>query len=299
MYVDLIQNTSLIVALTTLYSLLSRLKGYGETWGKILLGLLFGGVAMVGMQLPFHYAPGVFYDGRSIILAMAGLFGGGTTAVVSTVLAGVYRAQIGGAGVWAGLGTILGCAGVGLILRRGCGKASKQMGELIDDLLKFSRLGRKSIIIGDVSLDDALKAAVETFSDQIERTGAQVNFPEQMPVIQGDLTLVIHVLINLLENALKYHKPAEPPVIDIGIEIEDQYAVVSISDNGIGIEPEYHEKIFKMFQRLHSQAEYPGTGIGLAAVKKAVQMMGGDVRVESESGKGSVFKIKLLSAMTA
>jgi len=127
MYVDLIQNTSLMVALTTLYSLLSRLNRYGETWGKVLSGLLFGGVAMVGMQLPFHYAPGVIYDGRSIILAMAGLFGGGTAAVVSMVLAGACRAYMSGAGMWAGLGTIIGCAGVGLAFRRGYGNRPDRM----------------------------------------------------------------------------------------------------------------------------------------------------------------------------
>ena len=82
------------------------------------------------MQLPFHYAPGIIYDGRSIILAMAGLFGGGTTAVVSTVLAGAYRAQMGGAGVWAGLATIIGCAGVGLAFRRAYGNRPDRMGIL-------------------------------------------------------------------------------------------------------------------------------------------------------------------------
>ena len=106
------------------------------------------------------------------------------------------------------------------------------------------------------------------------------------------MTLATHIFINLLENALKYHKPNVPPVIDFGFEVEDPYVVISVADNGIGIAPEYHDKIFKMFQRLHSQAEYPGTGIGLAAVKKVVQMMGGRVWVESEPGKGSIFKIK-------
>ena len=118
-----------------------------------------------------------------------------------------------------------------------------------------------------------------------------------MPLIQGDITLTTHLFINLLENAIKYHQPDEAPAIDVGFEVEDESVVVSVADNGIGIAPEYHEKIFNIFQRLHSQTEYPGTGIGLAAVKKAVQIMGGQAWVESEPGKGSIFKIKLLKAM--
>ena len=176
-------------------------------------------------------------------------------------------------------------------------KASKQMGELIDDLLKFSRLGRKGIKSENVSLDEVFKSAIETLSDQIKKTDARISLPESMPVIQGDLALATHIFINLLENALKYHKPDAPPLIDVGVEVKDQTVVISVADKGIGIAPEYHEKIFNIFQRLHSQAEYPGTGIGLAAVKKAMQIMGGQVWIESEIDKGSVFKIKALKAM--
>lgn len=172
-------------------------------------------------------------------------------------------------------------------------KAGRQMGDLIDDLLKFSRLGRRAIRLEAVPLGDVLNKAVETLSDQIESAGARVSLPAEMPLVQGDLTLATHIFINLLENALKYHQPEESPRIDVGIEIQDQAVAVSVADNGIGIAPEYHEKIFKIFERLHSQAEYPGTGIGLAAVKKAVQIMGGRVRVESEPGRGSVFEVKL------
>ena len=178
-------------------------------------------------------------------------------------------------------------------------KASGQMGELIDDLLNFSRLGRKAITSENVPLDDVFKSVMETLSDPMEKTGTRVNLPERMPVIQGDLTLTTHIFINLLENAVKYRKPDEPPCIDVAFEVDDQMVTVSVSDNGIGIEPAYHEKIFNIFQRLHSQADYPGTGIGLAAVKKAVQIMGGRVWAESALGKGSVFKIKVLTATTA
>lgn len=178
-------------------------------------------------------------------------------------------------------------------------KAGKQMGDLIDDLLKFSRLGRKAIKPVTVSLDDVLKSAIATLSDQIQRTNGRVRFPRRMPAVRGDLLLTTHIFINIFENALKYRKPDETPLIDVGFEVKAPYVIVSVSDNGIGIAPEYHEKIFNIFQRLHSQADYPGTGIGLAAVKKAVQMMGGKVWIESERDKGSVFNIKVLLATTA
>ncbi|MBU4319219.1 MAG: PocR ligand-binding domain-containing protein [Proteobacteria bacterium] len=178
-------------------------------------------------------------------------------------------------------------------------KASRQMGLLIDDLLKFSRMGRKAIKCENISLDEVLKAAVETVSDLAKKTSARIHIPEQMPLIHGDFTLTTHIFINLLENAMKYHKPDEPPCVEVGIEAEDPYVVVSVMDNGIGIAPEYHEKIFKIFQRLHNQEDYPGTGIGLAAAKKALQITGGKIGVESQPGEGSVFKVKLLAAIKA
>ena len=170
------------------------------------------------------------------------------------------------------------------------------MGNLIDDLLQFSRLGRNAIKSEAVPLDGIFKTAMETLSSQIKETNARIDLPQEMPVIRGDVTLSTHIMINFFDNAIKYHKPNEPPVIHVSFEMEDPYVVVSVADNGIGIEPEYHEKIFNIFQRLHSQADYPGTGIGLAAVKKAAQIMGGRVWLESEPGKGSFFKIKLLRA---
>ena len=172
-------------------------------------------------------------------------------------------------------------------------KAGKQMGQLIDDLLKFSRMGRKSIQCEAVPLENVLKETINVLSDQMEMSKARVDFPKTMPVIQGDRALTTHVFINLLENAIKYHKPNEAPEVDIVWEAQDESVVISVSDNGLGIAPEYHDKIFNIFQRLHNQEDYPGTGIGLAAVKKALQMMGGEVRVESELGQGSVFKVTM------
>ena len=172
-------------------------------------------------------------------------------------------------------------------------KASGQMGILIDDLLKFSRLGRKSIETARVSLDDVFAGALETLSDELEKVNALISIPKQMPIVKGDFTLVTHILINLLDNAIKYRKLNERLEIDIGFELDDGFVVVFVTDNGIGIAPEYHEKIFNIFQRLHTQEDYPGTGIGLAAVKKGMQILGGQVGVESELGKGSIFRIRI------
>jgi PAS domain S-box-containing protein len=128
MVLNLILNASLLVALTTLYNLLIRVRKDGKVWIKILSGLLFGGIAVAGMMMPVHYAPGVIYDGRSIVLAMAGLFGGGTVAGVSIVVAGAYRAYLAGNGMWAGLATIISCAMVGLAFRRACGNRPSKLG---------------------------------------------------------------------------------------------------------------------------------------------------------------------------
>jgi PAS domain S-box-containing protein len=118
MLVELINNAALLVALSALYGLLARVRHTGAERNKILSGLLFGGLAVAAMNMHFHYSPGIIYDGRSIVLTLAGLFGGGIVAAVSVALAGAYRAYLGGPGVWAGMATILFCAMVGLAVRR-------------------------------------------------------------------------------------------------------------------------------------------------------------------------------------
>jgi len=130
MYIGLIQNAGLLLSLSILYSLLTRTPGIGKRWGKVLSGILFGGMAVIGMTLPIHYSAGIIYDGRSIILGMAGLFGGGIASAISILIAGVYRIQIGGAGVWAGLATIIGCAMTGLAFRRFYGNRPEEIGTL-------------------------------------------------------------------------------------------------------------------------------------------------------------------------
>jgi PAS domain S-box-containing protein len=127
-YLSLIQNAALLVALSTLYGLLARLRKDDGPRSRLLSGVLFGAVAVAGMLLPFRYQPGIIYDGRSIILAMAGLFGGGIGSLVSIVLAGAYRVYLGGSGVWAGLATIVVCPMVGLAFRRACQNRPEKLG---------------------------------------------------------------------------------------------------------------------------------------------------------------------------
>lgn len=172
-------------------------------------------------------------------------------------------------------------------------QASKQMGLLIDDLLGFSRLGRASVKFRPVMLAEIFRAAVDSLAPQIAKTQASIEIPAKLPSVVGDFPLLTNIFVNLLDNALTYCPEHRQPRIEIGVVVQGEYAVVSVSDNGLGIEPQYHQKIFKMFQRLHSDSEYKGTGIGLAAVKKVVQIMRGQVWVESQNGMGSTFKVQL------
>ena len=118
MYATLIQNSAFLIALSTLYNIIARIRGIGKFWIRAINGLLFGTIAIACMNIPFHYDTGIIYDARSIILSMAGLFGGGVCALISTLVAGLYRAYLGGAGVWAGLATIVSSSAIGLAYRR-------------------------------------------------------------------------------------------------------------------------------------------------------------------------------------
>ncbi|MEW8684124.1 MAG: ATP-binding protein, partial [Candidatus Thiodiazotropha endolucinida] len=128
---------------------------------------------------------------------------------------------------------------------------------------------------------------------RIENCDARLVIEKPLATPLGDATLIGQQFRNLIDNALTYHKPDIAPVIRIASKRDDDRVFITIEDNGIGIAPEYHQKIFQVFQRLHSQDEYPGTGVGLAIVAKAARMMSGEVRVESSIGAGSRFTIVL------
>lgn len=171
--------------------------------------------------------------------------------------------------------------------------ASARMGQLIDELLQYARLGRKAVVLQPVSLHTILTTVVKDLSSRINQTGAQLRLPDTLPLVRGAPTLLGQVFINLLDNALLYHRPGTVPHVTVSCQAENGHVRICVADNGLGISPEYHEKIFTMFQRLQSQEAYPGTGVGLAIVKKATELMGGQVWVESEVGKGSTFFVEL------
>ncbi|MCQ8127887.1 PAS domain S-box protein [Methylomonas rivi] len=169
----------------------------------------------------------------------------------------------------------------------------ERMGELIDDLLAYSRMERRKLDSLTLDLAVLVDQAIKEKADAIAASGAEIVTDLPSVRVRADANGLSLVMRNLLENALKFSAKAERPRIDIGFRLEEERVVVRIADNGIGFDMLYHERIFEIFQRLHRLEDYPGTGIGLALVKKAVQRMGGDVWAESAPGQGARFYVQL------
>jgi len=166
-------------------------------------------------------------------------------------------------------------------------KGTERMKKLINDLLAFSRVGSKGKDFKDVDMEMIFDSVVYGFGDLIGFTGAVV-MKRRLPVIKADETLMALLLQNLIGNALKFKK-AEPAEVIVSCEEGRTEYVFSVKDNGIGIEPQYYERIFVIFQRLNSRKDYPGTGIGLSICKRIVERHKGRIWVESIPGQGSVF----------
>lgn len=176
-------------------------------------------------------------------------------------------------------------------------QASTHMGRLIDDLLNYSRLGRKAIVLKPVALAQVLDNIRNTLQPRVTETGATLQIPADLPMVTGDWTLLTQTFTNLIDNALTYRKSDVPLQVSLQWRnSDDGHVVISVADNGIGIASEHFEKIFSVFQRLHNQDEYPGTGIGLSVVQKATGMQDGKVWLESTVGSGSTFYVQLPAA---
>jgi signal transduction histidine kinase len=173
--------------------------------------------------------------------------------------------------------------------------AAKHMGELIDALLAFSRMGRQSLSVGKVNFTDIVKEIVaRTAAEEPQRIIEWRIDP--LPEVCGDAALLRQVWVNLIANAVKYTRDRSPAIIEIKTEEADGETVFSIKDNGAGFDMAYADKLFGVFQRLHHSDEFEGTGIGLATVRRIISKHGGRAWAEGAVGKGAVISFSLPKA---
>lgn len=170
---------------------------------------------------------------------------------------------------------------------------AKRMDALILDLLGYSKVSRTVAAKEPLDAGAVVRETLKEFEASIAERGATVTAAESFPRVLGDRVLLGRVLANLLANALKFVPGGVAPRVEIGAETVEGRVRLWVRDNGLGIDPLYRGRIFGLFERLHAQNEFPGTGIGLAIVSRAAERMGGRVDFESELGKGSRFWIEL------
>lgn len=183
-------------------------------------------------------------------------------------------------------------------IQRIMGSAQK-MDALIQDLLAYSQLSRSDLQFTAVETAPLIAAVVSSLEDEIRNAHARVEIVGDALQVKAHPVTLTHALGNLLGNALKFTRENQPPVIVIRTVDHGESVRISVQDNGIGIAPEHHERIFRVFERLHGQDAYPGTGIGLAIVRKGIERMNGRVGVTSEPNEGSLFWIELPKAVSA
>jgi light-regulated signal transduction histidine kinase (bacteriophytochrome) len=171
--------------------------------------------------------------------------------------------------------------------------ASKRMDTLIQDLLIYSRLNRSDLQLEPVLLDVVLNDALIQLENEVKSKNATVEIIQPLPAVCAHQGTLIQVCTNLISNALKFVTPGTIPHVKIWAETSQELSKFYFQDNGIGIAEEYHTRIFRVFERLHGVEAYPGTGIGLAIVRKGMERMNGRASLVSEPGKGSMFWIEL------
>lgn len=170
-------------------------------------------------------------------------------------------------------------------------EGAKRMQRLINDLLLYSRVGTKGKAFAPTPLDHIVADAKANLTVAIEEAKAEIAV-DPLPVINGDATQLAQLMQNLIGNALKFRD--EVPVrVHVSAQREGALWKIAVQDNGIGIQPQYADRIFMIFQRLHTREQYPGTGIGLSVCKKIVERHGGRIWVEPAPEKGSIFTFTL------
>ncbi len=174
--------------------------------------------------------------------------------------------------------------------------ASRKMGQLIDDLLAFSRMGRIEMIESNVVLDTLVQETIQAMAPDVRQRNIVWVVPS-LPVVRGDPAMLKQVFANLLGNAVKYTGPRETAQIEVGCMGEEEGRLIFfVRDNGVGFEMKYADKLFGVFQRMHRADQFEGTGIGLANVRRIIARHGGRVWAEAALDRGAVFYFTLRAA---
>lgn len=171
-----------------------------------------------------------------------------------------------------------------------------RMDRLITDLLAYSRLSRAELRLERVDLGIVMKTVLRDLEAQVGESGAQIDVAWPLPAVRGNTTILVQVIANLVSNAIKFVDRGVVPRIAIAGARDGPVARLLIGDNGIGIAPEHREHVFGVFERLHGHERYPGTGIGLAIVKKGLERMDGSVRILDREGGGTTFELSMQAA---
>jgi len=174
-------------------------------------------------------------------------------------------------------------------------QASTRMDDLIRDLLAYGRLSSAELPLLQIDPANVLSNVLEQIRESETGTKAKIKVQKSLPKVSANPVMLEQIFLNLLRNAVKFVPRGVIPRISISAQEQGEWVRLCVQDNGIGIDPQYHERIFRVFERL-SPNEYAGTGIGLAIVQKGVERMGGRVGLESELGKGSCFWLDLRKA---
>jgi light-regulated signal transduction histidine kinase (bacteriophytochrome) len=170
------------------------------------------------------------------------------------------------------------------------------MGQLIEDLLRFSRLSRQPISKGRVNIFEMVNTIVQELRNEAGEREMEIRVGE-LPEVTGDASLLRQVFVNLLSNAFKFTRKNKA-LIEVGCETSSQENIFFVRDNGAGFDMAYSEKLFSVFQRLHTEDQFEGTGVGLSIVQRIVQRHGGRVWAQAEVGKGATFYVALPPAET-
>ena len=169
---------------------------------------------------------------------------------------------------------------------------TQKMAQLISDLLAFSRIGRKGMELSEIDMGELVETVSIELRSAVPERKLRFNI-KKLPIAQGDAAMIRQVVINLMSNAVKFTREKRLAVIEVGNMVQDGENIYYVKDNGVGFDPQYKDKLFRIFQRLHSEEEFEGTGVGLAIVQRIVHRHGGRIWAEGKVGHGATFYFTL------